>query len=696
MALDILLAYTEQYLKGKGIHKDKQGEYQLPSRVDRPTKIAADFYKDLIILQSLSGNKKSKKLKELLTTIDSNLNELESFVEQSRFIDTLKKAKQDLQQESVALDKALEKPLDETYIPSRPARVSKNDVLNNGKLLDDAKSSDAIKLLEESKEGRIAKSKSIPYTLIKLEDPITHEMKYYAIYKGKQHNKQLGEGAFGVTKLMQDLKTGEWHVIKIQKKEKYFAAIEADYMTTLAKELSEQTPRIIGRYERTEIGKEHYIIGMGLAPGKDLLSLANSNTELHPHRWLQIATCAARAIQEVHQAGLWHCDIKPENMMCDPVTGKVTLLDLGLAIKKNLRSGIRGTPGYIAPEIYEGYSSNEKTEVFALGKTIGDLLGLTNFIKVDKNKYIIELLETSAIFEKRIPDPAARKEIKELLKKMTDDIDDNRPNLNQAMATLNKIQENMKDNNLEILGKCRRAGILDIDEYQNASPRIKAAMIAELKNTDEVKLFSTNKNDVKTKTVQYIKLMEELRDQGLHVNSKVLHGKPNDTRTNARELVELMPAQLNLETNNLVWEYAYITAKNLNKDEQTKLKSSGVACIDGPSPKSTIEKQLTQEIQRLNNKYGAANIVVNRRVERIQAFISDMEIDPTHLVDKLKKLEKEMRSTSHLSNKLSNFEQKSKVANKLLSWMSPATTGSRKIEQLINSIKDDSRPKFKK
>lgn len=76
---------------------------------------------------------------------------------------------------------------------------------------------------------------------------------------------------------------------------------------------------------------------------------------------------AGRGLEIIHRAGLVHGDIKPENIMV--LNGKAKLGDLGLAGPPGLSTRIRGTVGYLAPEVAEG-SRHFASDVFSFACTV--------------------------------------------------------------------------------------------------------------------------------------------------------------------------------------------------------------------------------------------------------------------------------------------------------------------------------------
>ncbi|MBL8755410.1 MAG: serine/threonine protein kinase [Planctomycetes bacterium] len=100
--------------------------------------------------------------------------------------------------------------------------------------------------------------------------------------------------------------------------------------------------------------------------------------------WVQacarIVARMARAAHHAHGRGVVHRDLKPNNAMVTP-DGRVLLLDFGLAAadgsSRITRSGaVLGTLHYMAPEQLLDGAADERADVYALGVTAYELLGL--------------------------------------------------------------------------------------------------------------------------------------------------------------------------------------------------------------------------------------------------------------------------------------------------------------------------------
>jgi serine/threonine protein kinase len=70
-----------------------------------------------------------------------------------------------------------------------------------------------------------------------------------------------------------------------------------------------------------------------------------------------------RALNYLHQKGIYHCDLKPGNIFIDD--NQAFLIDFGLA--GYWGENIVGTPTYLAPEIFRGNRHNEQSDLYAAG-----------------------------------------------------------------------------------------------------------------------------------------------------------------------------------------------------------------------------------------------------------------------------------------------------------------------------------------
>merc|ERR1719387_1444852 len=148
---------------------------------------------------------------------------------------------------------------------------------------------------------------------------------------------------------------------------------QADVLRQLA---HEHVVPVIDDYE----DESAFYLVMPFAGGGSLFSKVRNKT-LTEFETRNFASQALSALEHVHRLGYVHTDVKPHNFLLNPVQGKfqVWLCDFGFA--DPLRedgsvafTGVRGTFGYLAPEMMKQLDYGPAVDIFALGVTVHTLL----------------------------------------------------------------------------------------------------------------------------------------------------------------------------------------------------------------------------------------------------------------------------------------------------------------------------------
>jgi len=121
-------------------------------------------------------------------------------------------------------------------------------------------------------------------------------------------------------------------------------------------------------------------IAMELIEGTSLRALLDREKRLPVAQALDIGRQIAAALVYLHANGIVHRDLKPENVIV-MLDGTVKLLDFGIALDDAARritwfglSATLGTPDYMAPEQINGRRGDVRTDVYALGSMLFEML----------------------------------------------------------------------------------------------------------------------------------------------------------------------------------------------------------------------------------------------------------------------------------------------------------------------------------
>ena len=144
---------------------------------------------------------------------------------------------------------------------------------------------------------------------------------------------------------------------------------EASYGTRV------QHPNVVRTIEIGEARPGLHFLAIEWALGELLERYAKRNTPLDAEEVADIVCQIADAVNAAHMAGIIHRDLKPDNVMYDPATKHVKLLDFGIAAESTLspeerltRAGFFvGTLMYVAPEALSGELVTAAADQYSLG-----------------------------------------------------------------------------------------------------------------------------------------------------------------------------------------------------------------------------------------------------------------------------------------------------------------------------------------
>ncbi|MGF1468618.1 MAG: serine/threonine-protein kinase [Sandaracinaceae bacterium] len=145
-------------------------------------------------------------------------------------------------------------------------------------------------------------------------------------------------------------------------------------------------PHIVTIYDFGRLeGRQAYVV-MELLDGVELAAILERQPQVPWTRAVDIVLQLTEGMAAAHAAGIIHRDLKPENVVLvrDPETGApssfVKILDFGVAkfqgaqVRLTGAGRMVGTPEYMAPEQCTGGAVDVRTDIYALGVMLYEML----------------------------------------------------------------------------------------------------------------------------------------------------------------------------------------------------------------------------------------------------------------------------------------------------------------------------------
>ncbi|PJF42583.1 MAG: hypothetical protein CUN50_03525 [Candidatus Thermofonsia Clade 1 bacterium] len=190
----------------------------------------------------------------------------------------------------------------------------------------------------------------------------------------------LGEGAHVHAYLARNVDSGEYRVIKVLKSnltgsqetlarfyQEAQAALELDH------------PNVVKVYGYDRAGDLLYLVEE-FYEGGSLMDRLKAHPEPQPLDFIvRTLEDIAAGLDFAHQRGIVHRDLKPENILYDR-DGKAALSDLGVTkyadeAEARSREGLAfGNPSYMSPEEWQGKPTDARTDIYALGVILFEML----------------------------------------------------------------------------------------------------------------------------------------------------------------------------------------------------------------------------------------------------------------------------------------------------------------------------------
>ncbi|HYG50790.1 MAG TPA: serine/threonine-protein kinase, partial [Flavobacteriales bacterium] len=148
--------------------------------------------------------------------------------------------------------------------------------------------------------------------------------------------------------------------------------------------------RRVHKYEK--INSRHSLL-MEYFSGQSLRRLIQQGKIDNLRIFLELAISIADVVHKIHQQGIIHKDIKPDNLLAEIETADIRLIDFGLATRITLKNAsltppekLEGTLAYISPEQTGRMNRtvDYRSDFYSLGITFYEMMtGQLPFIATD-------------------------------------------------------------------------------------------------------------------------------------------------------------------------------------------------------------------------------------------------------------------------------------------------------------------------
>ncbi|MGW2251808.1 protein kinase domain-containing protein [Kitasatospora sp. NPDC001660] len=133
-------------------------------------------------------------------------------------------------------------------------------------------------------------------------------------------------------------------------------------------------PGVITVHDVLEQDGRPWIV-MELVDGRSLADVISQDGTLQPRAAAEVGSQVLAALHRGHQLGVLHRDVKPANVLLERGTGRVVLLDFGIATYEGSAELTRpgdlvGSPDYLAPERAQGERPGPASDLWGLGATL--------------------------------------------------------------------------------------------------------------------------------------------------------------------------------------------------------------------------------------------------------------------------------------------------------------------------------------
>jgi serine/threonine protein kinase/tetratricopeptide (TPR) repeat protein len=260
--------------------------------------------------------------------------------------------------------------------------------------------------------------------------------------------EELGKGGMGRVYKAFDTEIKEKIALKLLRPD---ISIDAEMIERFRNELKlarKISQRNVCRMHDLNREEGAYYITMEYVHGEDLKRLIRKVGQMSLGKTIAVAKQVCEGLAEAHSLGIVHRDLKPQNIMVDEA-GNAKIMDFGIArslkVKGITGAGVMiGTPEYMSPEQVEGKDVDQRSDIYALGVILYEMVtgrvpfeGDTPFTIGVKHKS--EIPKNPKELNAQIPDELCRL----ILRCLEKDKEKRYQTTAEIISSLNKIEQGL-------------------------------------------------------------------------------------------------------------------------------------------------------------------------------------------------------------------------------------------------------------
>jgi serine/threonine protein kinase len=193
---------------------------------------------------------------------------------------------------------------------------------------------------------------------------------------------ELGRGGMGIVYRAQDLALKRHIALKVLAPHLLDdSTARTRFQREIKHAVAIEHPHVVPVYD-AGVEEGYFYLAMRYVRGPDLWHIVAEEGPLAEARALRLIGQVASALSAVHEQGIVHRDVKPQNVLVwnsGALDEHAFLTDFGVAralgeVLRLTRAGALGTPGYMAPELLDGHEPTPACDQFSLACLAFELL----------------------------------------------------------------------------------------------------------------------------------------------------------------------------------------------------------------------------------------------------------------------------------------------------------------------------------